>query len=251
MKIREPIQGVLQFEKQRILVWFSCGAASAVAAKMAVEQDLSTEVLYCRVANEHPDNMRFLHDVENWIGKEVKILENPEYPDANIFSVFRKTRWLNGVAGARCSIELKRKPRKNYQRPDDIHVFGMTAEEHRRISRFELNNPELYLWWLLRDNGITKQDCFDIVRDAGIELPVMYQLGYKNANCIGCVKGGKGYWNKIRQDFPLVFEEMAKFEREIDAHVLKDTWLDKLPVNVGRYESEYDIECGVLCEPGE
>lgn len=30
----------------------------------------------------------------------------------------------------------------------------------------------------------------------------MYDLGYANNNCIGCVKGGIGYWNKIRIDFP-------------------------------------------------
>ena len=24
----------------------------------------------------------------------------------------------------------------------------------------------------------------------GIEIPVMYRLGYNNNNCVGCVKGG-------------------------------------------------------------
>ena len=36
--------------------------------------------------------------------------------------------------------------------------------------------------------------------------PLMYDLGYPNNNCIGCVKGGMGYWNHIRKDFPEVFE---------------------------------------------
>ena len=30
----------------------------------------------------------------------------------------------------------------------------------------------------------------------------MYDLGYPNNNCIGCIKGGMGYWNRIRKDFP-------------------------------------------------
>jgi hypothetical protein len=64
-----------------------------------------------------------------------------------------------------------------------------------------------------------------MVERAGIELPMMYRLGYSNANCIGCVKGGMGYWNKIRRDFPAEFEELAEaqhFERDgclADAHV--------------------------------
>ena len=232
---------------RRVLVWFSCGAASAVAAKITLEEHPDAEVLYCRVANEHPDNMRFLRDVERWLGTEIRILTNPDYPDADIFSVFRRTGWLVGPAGARCTVELKRRPREWYQRPGDVHVFGMTVDEPARIQRFERNNPELYLWWPLLERGITKQDCFDMLNRAGIILPVMYRLGYKNANCIGCVKGGAGYWNKIRRDFPDVFGRMAQFEREFGAHVLPDVWLDELPPDAGRYESEYEIECGPVC----
>ena len=86
---------------------------------------------------------------------------------------------------------------------------------------------------------------------AGIEVPAMYKLGYKNNNCIGCVKGGKGYWNKIREDFPESFDRMAKQERRMGVKILKDVYLDELPRGVGRYESELDLECGVACEIGE
>ena len=41
-----------------------------------------------------------------------------------------------------------------------------------------------------------------LIERAGLRLPEMYRLGYANANCVGCVKGGAGYWNKIRRDFP-------------------------------------------------
>ena len=247
MNIRVPTQPALPLQNRRVLVWFSCGAASAVAAKITLEEYPDAEVLYCRVANEHPDNMRFLRDVERWIGKEIKILTNPDYPDADIFSVFRRTGWIVGHGMARCTIDLKRVPRERYQRPGDIHVFGMTADERARIDRFERNNPELYLWWPLLERGLTKQDCFDIIRRAGIELPAMYRLGYKNANCVGCVKGGKGYWNKIRCDFPEAFDRMARFEREIGARIFPDVWLDELPPDAGRYESEYETECGPVC----
>ena len=79
-----------------------------------------------------------------------------------------------------------------------------------------------------------------------IDLPAMYKLGYHNNNCIGCVKGKKGYWNKIRVDFPDIFWKMAKLERELNFS-LCDVFLDELPPNAGRYKDEPDIECGVLC----
>ena len=38
---------------------------------------------------------------------------------------------------------------------------------------------------------------------------ILLRLGYDNTNCIGCVKGGKGYFRAIRQDFPEEFEALC------------------------------------------
>ena len=206
---------------------------------------------------EHPDNLRFLRDIEEWLGKPITILKSPDYED--IFDVFRKTRWLVGLAGARCTTELKKNVRRAYERPDDIHVFGFTVEEKGRIDRFHGENPELRVEFPLYDRKITKADCHQIIREAGIELPALYRMGYRNNNCIGCVKGGLGYWNKIRVDFPDAFDRMAKMERELDVAINKTetleggkrirhrVFLDELDPTLGAYRAEPDIECGVLC----
>ena len=59
-------------ENGRILVHFSCGAASAVAAKVTIERyrkERTVEILNCALPkDEHEDNERFLRDVERWIG---------------------------------------------------------------------------------------------------------------------------------------------------------------------------------------
>jgi len=243
----------------RVLAWFSCGSASAYAAKLAVQKyGDRCEVLYCdTLAYEHPDNRRFLADVERWIGKPIKILSSPDYSD--IYDVFTRTRWLVGIGGARCTTELKKNVRKAYQRVDDIHVFGFDFEEGHRIKRFNQENPELDAEFPLFANGYLKVHCRNALRRAGIEIPAMYRLGYKNNNCIGCVKGQAGYWNKIRVDFPEAFDRMAKMERSLDAAICKTegitdgkrwrrrVFLDELPPTMGRYKAEPDIECGVLC----
>ena len=59
----------------RIVSWFSCGAASAVATKLALAKGPVT-IAYCEVVEEHPDNKRFLKDCENWYGQEILILVN-------------------------------------------------------------------------------------------------------------------------------------------------------------------------------
>src|SRR5690348_1267633 len=113
----------------RILAWFSCGAASAVAAKIAVERyahEATVQVCYCcgTAKDEHADNQRFLADVERWIGVEVKQLAHPKYK--SVEEVWRGERYVSGVGGAACTRALKREVREAYQRPEDRHVFGFT-----------------------------------------------------------------------------------------------------------------------------
>jgi hypothetical protein len=232
----------------RTVVWFSCGAASACAAKLAEPE---AHVVYCdTLASEHPDNMRFLKAVETWIGRPVEIIRSVEY--ASVDEVFEKTRYMAGIKGARCTVEMKKVPRFAYQLPDDIHVFGLTADEGKRIERFEANNPELTLNWVLRDAGMTKNDCYAMIRDAGIALPVMYELGFKNNNCIGCVKATSAvYWDRVRREFPEVYARRARQSRELGVRLVRHKgvrlFLDELPASITDKTPEADIECGPIC----
>lgn len=244
----------------RVLCWFSCGAASAVAAKLAIKKHgESVEVIYCdTLAYEHVDNLRFLRESERWLGREIKILRSKRYRD--IYDVFDRTGFLVGPGGARCTVELKKRIRLEYQHPDDIHVIGYTSEEGHRAERLRRNEPLANFEFPLLASGVTKSICHDILAGAGIEQPAMYRLGYANNNCIGCVKGQQGYWNKVRVDFPEAFERMAKQERKMDVAINKTydksgkrvrLFLDELDPSAGRYSHEPDIECGILCVNGE
>ena len=75
----------------------------------------------------------------------------------------------------------------------------------------------------------------------------MYDLGYPNNNCVGCVKGGMGYWNKIRKDFPDVFNNRARLEREIGATCIKNIYLDELDPNRGNGLKIIVPDCGMFC----
>lgn len=240
----------------RVVIWYSCGAASAVAAKLALAKYAGREcvVAYCDTGSEHQDNERFLLDCERWLGVKILKLRSAKYTDT--WDVFTKTRYLSGVRGARCTVELKKLVRQAFERPfEDIQVFGFHVGEEARCERFKSQNPEVIVAAPLLDAGLTKADCLSEIGAAGIEIPAMYRMGYRNNNCIGCVKGQAGYWNKIRRDFPEVFARMALMEREIGAAICKTEaggkrvpiYLDELNHNAGRYE-DLDISCGVLCE---
>lgn len=236
----------------RIVSWFSCGAASAVATKKAIEKYGKDNfiVASCVVANEHPDNERFLQDCEKWFGLPVLRLSSTKYKDC--WEVWEKNRYLAGIKGAKCTTEMKKIVRQKFQKVTDVQIFGFTSDEKHRADRFRMQNPEVDLVTPLIDLGISKNDCFIEIQKAGIELPAMYKLGYNNNNCIGCVKGGAGYWNKIRRDFPEVFERMAKLERSIGTKLLKHKGkrihLDELPLDAGRKQREPSMECGLWCK---
>jgi len=240
---------------KRVISWFSCGAASAVATKLAIaESKTPVEVVYCRVKEEHPDNMRFMQDCEKWFGQPIKVLESEKY-HGSIYEVFTKRKYIVGIQGAPCTMFLKKEVRKSYEQPNDIQVFGYTAEEEDRVNRFIDANNDVNLWSILLDKGLTKSDCLAMIQRAGIELPAMYKLGYQNNNCVGCVKGGLGYWNKIRVDFPNEFKRMAALEKQLGVKILKSKgeriYLDDLPPNAGDYPKEQAIECGIFCQMAE
>jgi hypothetical protein len=241
----------------RIVCWFSCGAASAVATKLAIQDNagrLPLVVAYTEVRQEHPDNARFLKDCERWFGQPIEVLRNDQY-GADIYEVFLRTRYLVGPTGAACTRLLKKGVRNTFERPGDRQVFGFTAEEQQRFEDFQENNPGVDVDVPLIRHGIGKRDCLALLAGAGIDLPTMYKLGYRNNNCIGCVKGGAGYWNKIRRDFPDVFEKMAQVEEHLGRTInvtriggeRKRITLRELDPTAGRYDEEPDISCGVVC----
>ncbi len=130
-------------------------------------------------------------------------------------------------------------------------MFGYTAEEQARLDRFIDANANVNIWTPLIEKGLGKEDCLAMLKNAGIELPAMYKLGYHNNNCIGCVKGGMGYWNKIKVDFPEHFDRMAKLERFKKQTIFKDRYLDELKPTDGNYPQEPSIECSIFCQIAE
>lgn len=211
----------------RIICWYSRGEASRQAAKIAIEEnrasDNQMEVLVVRIHidDEYNGDTEYDQESELYFGQKIVVIRDEKY-GASVDEVIRKTRYMSGVRGARCTAELKKAVRRQFQNDDDIHVFGMTVEEAHRIDNILDAEPELDIWPVLIDAGLTKNDCFMLANIANLRPAYMYQLGYRNNNCVGCLKAtGAGYWNKIRRDFPEVFAKRAEQERLLGVAMCK------------------------------
>jgi 3'-phosphoadenosine 5'-phosphosulfate sulfotransferase (PAPS reductase)/FAD synthetase len=235
----------------RIISWFSCGAASALATKLTPK----SIPVYCDTGAEHPDNKRFLRDCEKWFGRKVVKLRSDQYVDT--WDVWTKERYLSGIHGAPCTRTLKIGPRLEYQRPTDIHVFGYTYDgaDRKRARAFRTNYPELTVQTPLIQRYVTKAECLAIVKRAGIQLPILYGLGFQNNNCMPCVKASApGYWALVRKEFPDKFQRMVKLSRELDVRLTiikgERCFIDEIPLD---YPTTNPIvpSCDFLCSAVE
>jgi hypothetical protein len=248
--------------RPRIVSWFSCGDASAVNTKLVLSRYSQTHdvlIARCVVPEEHPDNDRFAIDCAAWFGQEVINLRSAEYESCE--DVWTRERYMSGVYGAPCTREMKKAVRWAFEKEwhPDIQAFGYTSDEKKRADRFRQQNPDVNLVSLLIEDGLTKQDCHAIVSRAGIEIPMMYRLGFANANCIGCVNSqSAAYWNLVRRVFPDVFDRRAKLSRELGVRLVmlgggkRDrVFLDELDPNLGKGASMPSMDCSLLCHVAE
>lgn len=231
--------------KKMKVCWLSAGVSSFIAGYIAKDVD---KYIYIDIDNQHPDSLRFIKDCEKVLGQKIEILKS-EY--CSVENVIIKQKLINTPYGAPCTRILKKLVRQKWEqehRYDLTYVWGFDCNEKDRASRLVNTMFEFNHEFPLIDNNISKQEAHGILEKIGIKRPAMYDLGYNNNNCIGCVKGGMGYWNKIRKDFPEVFERRAKLERELGCTTITGIYLDELEPNRGRFSKEIMPECGIACE---
>lgn len=239
--------------KKLKVCWLSAGVSSFMAGYLAENVD---EWIYIDIEDQHCDSIRFIKDCEKAIGKPIKILMSNEYRCVeDCIKCSGVIKLQNGFAP--CTNWLKMRIRKKWEYEhknyDLTYVWGFDFNEKMRAQRMIESNIHVKHEFPLIDNYLSKQDVhglFDRLFD--FKRPFMYELGYPNNNCIGCIKGGMGYWNKIRVDFPEVFKKRAELERIIGHSILKEKngkplYLDELEPYRGNIDCEIFPDCGIMC----
>lgn len=233
----------------KIIAWFSAGVSSAVATKIA--SPYIDQIIYTHIEDQHPDTLRFVRECEEWFEKTIEILQSPYKTVENACKGAGGRGYVNGVKGAACTRILKKRVRKEWEFKQTSHlkyVWGIDWNEVNRCDGIIEAMPEQDHIFPLIDKKINKAEAHRILKASKIKRPFMYDLGYHNNNCIGCVKAGMGYWNHIRTDFPNVFKARAKMERIIGASCIKGVYLDELDPERGRHSPPVVDECGIFCE---
>lgn len=203
MEIKDSLIKELEFltgvgDGSRIVCWFSHGIASTVATKLTIlaNNKLKTPkklvVADIYLEEEHKDNIRFYSEVKEWLLEDLSpeevsrieftTLKNEKY-QGSVDNVINTSRYMSGIYGAMCTSVLKKEVRYEWQKPNDVHVFGMTVEEQNRIDRLLDGEADILVFAPLIEQGLTKMDCFDWFDSSNIKPPIMYELGFNNNNC--------------------------------------------------------------------
>lgn len=240
--------------KKLKVCWISAGVSSFIAGYLV--RDTVDKFIYIDVADQHEDSNRFIADCENALEKKIEILYPEQYKTVED-AIRGCGMFKHPISGyAPCTDMLKKRIRKKWEQEhadyEITYVWGYDANEQHRAERMNEIQFEFKHEYPLIDKGLLKQDAHALAERLGVKRPVMYDMGYQNNNCVGCIKGGMWYWNQIRKDFPEVFESRAKLERVIGASILKDykgnpVYLDELEPDRGRKEDEISLDCGVMC----
>lgn len=241
----------------RTLIWWSTGAASAVMAQLMLWRKPDAIIVRCETSNEDPDNYRFEADIMRLLNRTMTLLKSDEYE--NVWDVWQKKRYMSGIKGAPCTAAMKIAPRLAFQRPDDTHVFGYTADadDVDRFERLKANYPELKVRVPLIDQGVTKAGSMALVERWGVALPRSYAMGFPNANCLetGCVKAtSPDYWSRYRFHFPEKFARTAAYAREIGCRL---TRINDVRIFIDEIPSDWPMTnpivpaCDFLCHLAE
>lgn len=230
-----------------LISWFSTGVSSFIATYLLRNE--IDDIIYTHVENQHPDSLRFVADCEKALDRKITILQSNKF--RSIDDVFMATGILNTPYGAPCTRILKKQVRKQWESEHPgrhCYIWGFDCNETKRAENLIESMPNYDHRFPLIEKGLTKQNAHKMLEQLGIKRPVMYDMGYPNNNCIGCVKGGMGYWNKIRIDFPDVFKRRAEQERMIGGSCINGVYLDELEPNRGHILKEIMPDCGIACE---
>jgi hypothetical protein len=221
---------------RKVIVGFSGGVTSAWCAGWALAQYPKEDVvfLFHDTKEEHPDTYRFIREM-------AAALKHPvtEFSDGrSVTEVFHDEGAIANNRMAFCSRILKAEQRDKYMNllraegvTEIVNVVGFTAGEWQRVQRATMRaqQQKFIALFPLALEGITKQECADWCLSLGVKPSEMYRWS-EHANCIGCVRGGKGYWLKVKENAPEVWDQRVALEKEFGHTILKDTSLIQLSI---------------------
>lgn len=236
-----------------IIVALSGGKASAWCANWALQKYPKDQViLYFNDTKwEHPDLYRFLDDLEKYFNHPIIRDNDGRNPE----ELFIDKNLLGSNLTPHCSAVLKAIRLKNFYKDGDTLIFGIGPEEKRRVNKIILSYARYVqkkqkfciIKMPLVENDIGKAEVDQFLKDAGLEEPELYKLGFSHNNCYGgCVRQGKKGWKLLYETFPDIYASRERLENYFSE--MKGRRTTFMPT-ISLTELRQQIESNAIIEP--
>ncbi len=96
-----------------------------------------------------------------------------------------------------------------------VKAIGYDVDEGRRVRRAfatPWEEARFVAWYGLHDAGLTREDCEDLIRDEGLELP-------PKSACVWCPNNTLAEWGFARREEPEAFADAVRMSRNAAAQI--------------------------------
>lgn len=196
------------------IITVSGGLTSAYVAKIVLENQPDSELVFTDTGWEHKDLFRFLSDLEILFQKKITYLQHKKYKNPEELFYGKKILGSNRVPI--CSRVLKVEVLQNYIKEkynnECVLYFGIDYSEKHRAERIKFQYDKIGVetkFPLVESKDFFIRDKIEAwLAENAIEIPYLYKAGYLHNNCSGgCVRAGKKSWLHLLKTDPEIYRE--------------------------------------------
>lgn len=203
------VEDALADEGARHVLGISGGKDSAALAIYMKDRVPSLEYFFTDTGAELPETYEYLSSLEAVLGKPIARLNSERGFD----------HWLQVYGGALpspqmrwCTKQLKIKPLESWLGDARTYTYvGIRADENR--SGYISTKSTIRPVFPFKEDGITKDQVFEILNDAGVGLPEYYEWRTRSG-CSFCFFQRKAEWIGLAERHPDLFEEAVAYEEK-------------------------------------
>ena len=181
--------------------------------------EIDMEYVFCDTHKELQETYEYLNKIEAFLGKRIERLssERGERGFDHWLDVYRG--YLPSPSMRWCTKKLKIEPFEKHVGDDPVRLYvGLRADEHRE--GYISTKPNIEPVFPFKEDGITKQDVFEILEDSGVGVPEYYEWRTRSG-CYFCFFQRRGEWVGLKERHPDLFETAKQYEKTEEGY----TWV--------------------------
>jgi len=135
----------------------------------------------------------------------------------DVWQIFEKHRWVGNSRTAHCTVDLKgglfrQWIEKAYKPEECVIHFGFDWSEAHRLETAKKNwTPYACEAVLCEPPYYQRNQIMQMIDDAEIDIPRLYELGFSHNNCGGfCVRAGLKHFKNLKEKMPELYNHHAE-----------------------------------------